>query len=358
MIVISARNVNQALPKGLELINRVAAPEPSRNGPVRRILEPVATVYTKPEECALFAAWRDSNPFFSVIEALQMIAGRDQLSDLTPYVSNFGQFSDDGVTIPAAYGKRWREWFIQSDSEGSPPGKFDQLDWTVRRLAKDPSDRRPVIVMWDGDVDPHRADRGGKDIPCNTTVMPYVTNGRLNITVTCRSNDMILGAYGANAVHFAFLAMYLAGRLGLEVGTYHQLSNNMHVYDSSTVSSEWSIDPYEAGKVKPLPLFHEWDNSVIPDEAREVFIRQDLAVFFDEGAYAAAQMCRWPWLSRIAIPMALAHKHWKGKRGQPKTGDSFEGALDILGQMPAGNDWRLASEEWISRRYVKWLERN
>jgi len=355
LIVSNARNVNSALAKGIALIEEHGVTESSRNGPVRRIQQPVSTVYKKPAECVLFAPWRDANPFFHVIEAMWMIAGREDLAPLIQYVSTFGQFSDDGgKTMPAAYGKRWHGWDGGYDHEYE--GSWgDQLDWVVSRLSRDVTDRRTVINMWDPAVDPRRADNGGKDIPCNLNALPYVTNGALNITVSCRSNDMVLGAYGANAVHFSFLLQYLAGRLGLDVGEYTQHSNNFHVYDSSIVSNEWSVDPYEAGEVTPMPLFYQWDNTVIPDEAREVFIRHDLAVFFDEGAYAAAQMCRWPFLSKIVIPMALAHKHWKGKKGVPKTEDNFEGALDILGQMPAGNDWRRAAEEWISRRYVKWL---
>jgi thymidylate synthase len=52
----------------------------------------------------------------------------------------------------------------------------------------------------------------------------------LDLTVLCRSNDVVWGAYGANAVHFSVLQEYLAGRIGVDVGVMYQFSNNYHGY--------------------------------------------------------------------------------------------------------------------------------
>src|SRR6185312_8148215 len=132
-----------------------------------------------------------------------------------------------------------------------------------------------VIQMWDANAD---LGRDSKDLPCNTHVYLGVSYGetdrpnRLNMTVCCRSNDVIWGAYGANAVHFSFLQEYLAGRLGLDVGNLYQVSNNYHAYremfnktrvgDLSLWGPKWNTDPYDAGEVMPYPIVHEpssWD---------------------------------------------------------------------------------------------------
>ena len=65
------------------------------------------------------------------------------------------------------------------------------------------------------------------------------------MTVTNRSNDMIWGAYGANAVHMSVLLEYMAGMLGYGVGAYYQFSNNLHAYTSVLDKLEGMQAEYE-----------------------------------------------------------------------------------------------------------------
>lgn len=354
MFVIDARNVNYALSFGVDLIHRVGVREDSRNGGVLRAPMPVTTVYERPCERVLFHDWRDANPFFHLVEAAWMIAGRNDLKALTPYVARMKEYSDDGgVTQPGAYGKRWRRWFDYNISV-----KFDQLDWVVRRLRDNPNDRRVVIQMWDPEDDPKAADLGSADVPCNLTALPWVSDGKLHLTVFCRSNDMMWGAYGANAVHFSFLLEYLAGRVGLAVGSYTQVSNNFHAYldtagDPQACWTDWpgGVDPYTYGTVAPQSMWGGdwmWPYSTVSVDDPDRVLKEDLAVFFEHGAREAVTKARWPFMRQVLAPMALAHQHWKGQKGR----DRYEGALDILDQVTA-TDWRLAAKEWIMRRYLK-----
>ena len=50
------------------------------------------------------------------------------------------------------------------------------------------------------------------------------------MSIVNRSNDMIWGAYGANAVHMSMLLEYMAAMTGFQVGIYYQISNNLHAY--------------------------------------------------------------------------------------------------------------------------------
>lgn len=368
MIVLDPRNVNYALPMGVDLVHRIGLPEPSRAGDVLRVPVPVTTVYSRPCERVLFHDWRDANPFFHLVESMWMLAGRNTLADLTPYVARMKEYSDDGgVTQPAAYGHRWR-FFADGRTNGDLPA-IDQLDWVVARLRDNERDRRVVIQMWDPETDMTAADAGGRDVPCNLEALPWVSEGKLHLTVFNRSNDMVWGAYGANAVHFSVLLEYLAARIGLEVGTYTQISNNFHAYVETAGDPQacwptaWGgMDPYAQGLVVPFQLNTDWDmseNSVAdPNGAeggimtafrRDRIMRQDLTVFFEHGAAESSTKARWPFLKRVVVPMALAHQHWKGHRGE----DRYEGALEILDRCEA-SDWRLAGKEWIMRRYNKW----
>jgi len=349
MHTIHARNVNDALHAGLMLVHSHGIPETSRNGPVLRVPEPVATVYARPCERVLIQPWRDANPFFHLVEAFWMLAGRDDLRQLTPYVSRMREFSDDGgVTQPGAYGKRWR------DHVKSPfLGGIDQLSWVAGRLREDPSDRRCVIQMWDASVDIHKASIGGNDAPCNLTATPYVAAGALHLAVFCRSNDIIWGAYGANAVHFSVLLEYLAARVGVPVGTYTQVSINYHAYLSTfpkvmpvEAAQPYSVSGFDA--LQPIPMFSEWLVGGEDRECERIF-QEDLRVFFEEGPFAYATAGRIPFMRRVLVPMCLAHQHWRTKKGE----DRYLGALEIL-RSCAAPDWRRAAEEWVGRRYDRW----
>ena len=337
MWTVNCRNVNEALPMGVHLLRTHGIQEDSRNGPVLRAPWPVTTVYERPWERVLFhQPERDANPFFHLVESLWMLAGRNTLKDLTPYVSRMAEFSDDGgKTQPGAYGHRWRHHFARTHTLGGSTN-FDQLNWAVGRLRKDPNDRRVVIQMWDASHDPMAADRGSRDVPCNLTMLPWVSEGKLHLTVFCRSNDIVWGAYGANAVHFSMTQEYLAARVGVPMGMMWQISNNYHGY-LSTLPERIAdkSDPYQREHVASFPLA----------PINEKHLQEDLAIFFDHGPFEAVTAARWPYLRQVAVPMALAHQHWRTNRGPGR----YTEALEILDQCRA-SDWRLAGRQWLERR--------
>jgi thymidylate synthase len=266
---LTCPNVNFAFHTVVEGIAAKSIPtveRESRYGPVLQIPEPVIITYTHPREKVLTCPGRDANPFFHLYEAIWMLAGRRDVAPLAYYNSRMPEFSDDGHSFHGAYGYRWRHWF-----------GYDQLGGIVNELTKDPDSRRCVLQMWDATVepphastewsDPYMASENGKDVPCNTqayfllrkspdydlaygTYHPQVLSGDvkpgarmgcmyLDMTVCNRSNDIIWGMLGANAVHFAFLQEWMAARLGVEVGHYHQISNNAHVYTERFKPQKW-----------------------------------------------------------------------------------------------------------------------
>ena len=129
----------------------------------------------------------------------------------------FSEFSDDGETLHDAYGYRWRRAFNQ-----------DQLEKIALRLKRNSDDRRCVLQMWDVYQD---LDREGKAIPCNLSATFQIDReGRLDMNIFNRSNDIIWGAYGANAVHFSMLMEYMAHWIGVPMGYMRQFSMNWHAY--------------------------------------------------------------------------------------------------------------------------------
>jgi hypothetical protein len=330
MYTIQARNAQQALPRGLNLLKAFAKREESRAGDVLRFPGPVATELFHPNERVIFHPWRDANPFFHIVEAAWMLAGRDDLAQLTPYVARMSEFSDDGgLTQPGAYGRRWRGHALWPD----------QLDWVIKRLRANPNDRRVVIQMWDPLWDIELADANSADVPCNVSMIPWVMDGALHLSIFNRSNDIIWGLYGANAVHFSMCLEHLAGCLNLNIGTMTTFSNNFHAYVEripKSISYDLS-DPYLTHDVSPLVMS--------PGEGyTDKFVKEELNNFFDAGPSEAMFKSNWPWVRRVLAPMVFAHQRYKGQRTMRK-----EGVLNILAAV-AATDWRRAATEWVERR--------
>ena len=345
MYVIQARNVNDALISALDYLKAVGLKTDSRNGSVVRAPVPVVTVYQKPWERVLFNPLRDANPYFHFMEALWMLAGRRDVHFPTQFNSQFGQFSDDGKVFHGAYGYRWRKWF-----------SYDQLQIIAEELRVNPSSRRCVLAMWDAsqvvenefvgggtDIpgDLLTAVNGGKDVPCNTHVYFDIVEGKLNITVCCRSNDIIWGAYGSNVVHFSMLQELMASWVGCQIGTYYQLSNNFHIYTDKFPEDKWlemcaaSVDYYNISNQEELKGIPPFRMVNVPIDhwltELEFFIANPNDNFKE------------PFFEKVAKPMYRSYMVRKGKLG---TGYAEAGAI-------RAEDWRLACQQWIQRREAK-----
>ncbi len=219
MHVIQCRNVCEALPAGMSHLKAVGKIEDSRAGRVLVAPTPVTTIYERPIERVLFSRKRNANPYFHLFEALWMLAGRRDAAFLNTFIHDFGdRFAEPDGRIHDAYGYRWREHF----------SFLDQLKIIIHILREDPNSRQAVLEMWDPVIDlgvPKLKTR-----PCNVVAFFRIRDERLNMTVCCRSNDIIFGCYGANAVHFSILQEYIATSLGMEVGKYYQVSSDYHAY--------------------------------------------------------------------------------------------------------------------------------
>jgi thymidylate synthase len=260
MLVIRARNVNDAMPKALQNLGWAGIKRESRAGTVIEYPEPVATVYQQPRERVLFNPHRDANPFFHFFEALWVLAGRGDVGFLARFNVRMREFSDNGKTFHAPYGRRLRS-MARKTIDVTKGETDDQVSLVCKMLRDSPQDRRAVLQIWDAGWD---LGASSKDIPCNDMVFcKRGPEGELNIRVCCRSNDAVWGAYGANAVQFSVLQEYMAAHIGCPVGTYTQISDSLHVYMDNpfwdffmnTTQHGATYDAYQVADVQPFPLF-------------------------------------------------------------------------------------------------------
>lgn len=319
---ITARNVNHALVDGLWYLKAAGIEQPSRNGPVLRAPGPVITHYKRPWERLCMDPKRDANHVFHLMETIWMLAGENDVSWLLPFNSAFGQYAEDDKLQHGAYGFRWLTHF-----------GVNQIQEVLLELEK-PNTRRAVISMWDPKSD-LGADKA--DLPCNTHIYFEVLNGKLNMSVCCRSNDMIWGAYGANAVHFSMLQELLALELDLRVGSYYQFSNNFHIYTQMgpgpALLQSTPTEPecqYAAGMAQTLPLLGAGETIWEFIQDCEQLVCQPspkLNTFF---------------MRRVARPLRAAYLARK---------EGLEWRL-LLDDVP-DCDWLLAFRMWAARRGVK-----
>ncbi len=331
---IRARNVNDAVPKGYQLLMEGGVRNPSRYGDVVELEEPVTTHYANPLERVLFDPHRDANPFFHFFEALWILAGRRDVAFLARFNARIASFSDDGQAFHAAYGHRLRKW--PSGVLFQNPLEMDQLSWAIEMLKRDPGSRQIVCSIWNPPADLGVTSR---DLPCNDMIKFEARHGKLNMVVFNRSNDLVWGTYGANAVQFAFIQEYVAGMAGLPVGWYEQVSANYHGYEATLDKASQALawpNPYRHGAPAPHPLVADpgaWDA-----ELRSFL--QWMEGDTEEGW--PDEPSTNPFFQRVAAPLALAHRAYKAK--------NISNALEWLKMMPGNNDWRLAATEWLGRR--------
>lgn len=334
MYTMICRDADDGLRQGFDLLQREGAPSTSRAGDVLTLGAPLCVTYCNPTHRVLLDPHRDANPFFHLFESLWLIAGRQDARWLDQFVGDFSsRFAEEDGKLHGSYGFRWRRHFGQ-----------DQLEGVIKLLRENPDDRRVVLQMWDPRSD---LDRVYRDVPCNLVVVPrLLTEGpadsgnrlplafhRLDLTVFNRSNDICWGMFGANAVQFSMLQEYLAGRIGVQVGRYYQISTNAHLYKAHEASLSPTLHRREYPGAQPIGThWRDWDEDLYR------FMR-----WSDDWSPASPVFSN-AWFAKTAAPLYSVHRLWK--LGRPN--HARERLRDWSEDMAP--DWACAAAEWMDRR--------
>lgn len=337
MQTIEAYNVRDALPQAVDYLLQYGVREQTRLGEVLASPTPVAIRYVYPKQHVLLNKIRDANPFFHLMEAMWMLAGRRDGAFLDYYVKDFSKrFGTNGI-INDAYGYRWRHGLM-----------FDQLNEIVAQLRKDTTTRQCVLQMWGAGEHPDLTSSLPK--PCNLVATFRVIGGRfLEMSVFNRSNDLIWGCCGANAVHFPILQEYLASRVGLQVGSYWQISTNLHLYQDHINMMKKRLSN---GDTEENQLVNSLIDNTHYEETQPLITEPRI---FDQDLY---ETMAWiedihknkevydgtlsnKFLRDVVLPMAKAHQCYKNKNIK----ESYTQIEKV-----AAEDWRTAGKQWLYRR--------
>lgn len=162
---------------------------------------------------------RKVNYAFAVAEWLWMMFGRDDVKFVSAFNKKIADYSDDGVTFFGAYGPRIAE----------------QLEYVCGALKGDHDTRQAIMTTWR--PNPSKT----KDVPCTLIFHFMIREGRLNLIVTMRSNDVWLGT-PYDTFNFTQIQNFVAGLLGLPRGSYILTADSFHIYEQ-----HWAVarDVYE-----------------------------------------------------------------------------------------------------------------
>jgi len=237
---------------------------------------------------------RKLNPWVSLAEFPWLMAGRNDIAWLLPYLPKAGMFSDDGTSWRGGYGPRLRSW--EAEIEGGTDYEFvvDQLRLVESTLRQDPGTRQAVAAIWDPAVDWVTS----KDIPCtlNISFMARQQASRLDMLVTMRSNDIVWGYSGVNAPNWCALLQVMAAAVGMAPGTYTHVANNMHAYERHwPMVQALATEPTRA---RPLDRPYHWvrpENGDVDIQAytERCRVALDLAMDLREDPPPADKPVKW-----------------------------------------------------------------
>ena len=193
----------------------------SRGGPTKEILH-VAISIADPRQRWVVSREPPLNIAFALAEVVWIMTGRRDLAFLEYWNSRYRDFVGPGPELHGAYGYRVRRHL-----------GIDQLERAHQVLDSDPDTRQVTLQIWDSRIDlpAHDGTPADRDIPCNVVAMPKLRDGKLEWLQVIRSNDILLGV-PHNFVQFTSMQEILAGWLGVECGSYTQISDSLHAYDS------------------------------------------------------------------------------------------------------------------------------
>jgi thymidylate synthase len=183
----------------------------------------VGLVIKDPRFCLYHNPRRSSQYKYIAAELLWYFTGRSDLGFIENYSSFWRQIANDDKSINSAYGNLI---FKQHNEHG-----ISQWQWAMRSLIQD-KDTRQAVMMFNK---PQYQYGNNKDFICTLSGIFAIRNNRLNLTITMRSNDVVLGT--PTDVAFFCMLLQQAHKLlkeyypDLKLGKYTHIANSYHLYE-------------------------------------------------------------------------------------------------------------------------------
>lgn len=154
-------------------------------------------------------------------ELLWFLQGSTNIAYLKAHnVSIWDEWADASGELGPVYGKQWRSW------EGANGETFDQIQWVIDEIKRNPDSRRLIVSAWNVADLPQMA-----LMPCHSLFQFYVADGKLSCQLYQRSGDIFLGV-PFNIASYALLTHMVAQVCRLGVGDFVHTLGDAHLYSN------------------------------------------------------------------------------------------------------------------------------
>lgn len=225
--VIQGKTVNEVWEQAYDILAGMAEnsfKDPSRDGSVVGEICDAVFCVADPTRNIVTSDIRKMPMRYAVGELAWYLSGSNRVRDIARFAKKWEEISDDGEHNNSAYGYRIFSQF-----------GFNQWNYVKKLLTKDPKTRQAVIHI----KTPN--DSETKDTPCTVYLQFFIRNGKLNLSVHMRSNDIWMGV-PYDMFSFCFLQMKMAMELGVEIGEYTHYAGSLHMYERDYLVSKENIN--------------------------------------------------------------------------------------------------------------------
>jgi len=182
-------------------------------------LSPVFFSVTNPRKRITTLSGRNWNFAAALGELSWHLATSNEVDFIANYLSGWKNYSEDNKRITGScYGKR----IFETDKNGR--NKWADI---IDLLRDDIHSRRAVISLLDSEI---HINASVPDISCTVSLQFLVRNGKIDLIVNMRSNDIIWGL-PYDFFFFSYLQELMSFELNMPIGTYYHLASSMHIYE-------------------------------------------------------------------------------------------------------------------------------
>jgi thymidylate synthase len=212
-IVNEVDTLDEAWRKWYDLLNGTDESHESRDGEVHSEVINAITIIKDPTKNIMKDPVRNLSMRYGIGELLWYLSANNKLSQIQKYTKGWDRMTDDGETVNSNYG------YCIAKKYG-----FDQLEFVINELKKNPNSRRAVIHIKEP------SDKPSKDVNCTVCLQFFIREGKLYMTAYMRSNDIWFG-FPYDVFQFTCLQIYLSMVLEVELGTYTHVAGSLHLYE-------------------------------------------------------------------------------------------------------------------------------
>lgn len=219
---VNGETIDDAWQKWYELITSDMNPQDSRDGAVVGEVINAVTTIEDPTRCILKSKIRNLPMRYMIGELLWYLSGKPDLDAIRLYTSAWDRMSDDGIYVNSNYGQRIGMATCEFSGE-----VFNQLNMIEQMLKQHPESRQAVIHIKQAR---NLIKYPTKDVNCTVCLQFFIRDGKLYMTTYMRSNDLWMG-FPNDVFQFTALQIYLAMKLGVQLGSYTHIAGSLHLYE-------------------------------------------------------------------------------------------------------------------------------